>query len=124
MNYTVDDYFNVLDGKISLEQYERSDLSFELTNLVLTYCKLYHSEIDVKNSKDHVFGLINYCLDGNNIDIAKSELIKNFPVKLFTKEQLNMVFSIPVAIMKEIYAKYKKDIDNWNILKSSIKKFV
>lgn len=104
MNYTVDDYFNVLDGKISLDRHDCSELSFDLTNLVLTYCKLYHSEIELKVSKDHIFGLINYCLEGNNIDIAKSELIKNFPVKLFTNEQLDMVFSIPVAIMKEIYA--------------------
>ena len=124
MNYTVDDYFNVLDGKISLDRYDCSELSFDLTNLVLTYCKLYHSEIELKVSKDHIFGLINFCLEGNNIDIAKSELIKNFPVKLFTDEQLDMVFSIPVAIMKEIYAKYKMDTDNWNNLKSCIKKFI
>ena len=124
MNYTVDDYFNVLDGKISLDRHDCSELSFDLTNLVLTYCKLYHSEIELKVSKDHIFGLINYCLEGNNIDIAKSELIKNFPVKLFTNEQLDMVFSIPVAIMKEIYTKYKMDTDNWNILKSGIKQFV
>ena len=124
MNYTVDDYFNVLDGKISLDRHDCSELSFDLTNLVLTYCKLYHSEIELKVSKGHIFGLINFCLEGNNIDIAKSELIKNFPVKLFTNEQLDMVFSIPVAIMKEIYAKYKMDTDNWNNLKSCIKKFI
>lgn len=112
-------FFDVLDGKIRSR--DDSKLPFDLRKLALKYYESLGNKITVADD-DKFLGLINYCLEGRNIeDAIKYKIEKDYEFsKLLTKKDYELINKIDGNILKELYNRYKNDREGWDLFKETI----
>ena len=112
-------FFDVLDGQILKRNDSR--LPFDLIKLALKYYESLGNKISVADDNRY-FGLINYCLEGRNIeDAIKHKTEKDYEFnKLFSKKDYELLNRNDGNILLQIYSKYKNDREAWDIFKETI----
>lgn len=118
-----DKYFDLIDGKLKVSDSQDS-IAFDFRNLVLTYYELNIGKVD-SSIKSKFFGLINYCLEGKNLQEAiNCKTDKDFDfLQGLSKENYNLLNNQEGKILKDIYDKYKNNNDEWNLFKQGVKNF-
>ncbi|MBR6215634.1 MAG: hypothetical protein IKQ84_04410 [Spirochaetaceae bacterium] len=118
-----DKYFDLIDGKLKASDLQDS-IAFDFRNLVLSYYEENIGKVDI-SIKNKFFGLINYCLEGKNLQEAIDyKTDKDFEFsKFLSKDNYNLPNKQEGKILRDIYDKYKKNNYEWNLFKQSIRNF-